>query len=158
MQVSQRVHPPKRSVNGRVPFVHKGFHACWHGSCIRSEVLQCVCEVLGTSSSSRAADGDTRSEGQHAYESSHNTTSEVHSRASKGDMQVITCGHSLGGALASLAAIDIVRECGVDSDRVSCYTFGCPRIGNHAFAADYAQAVPDTWHVINDQDIVVRFL
>ena len=40
--------------------------------------------------------------------------------------------------------------------QVSCYTFGCPRVGNHAFAADYATAVPDTWHVINDQDVVVH--
>jgi hypothetical protein len=28
--------------------------------------------------------------------------------------------------------------------------------GNHAFATEYAELVPDTWHVINDQDIVVH--
>ena len=36
---------------------------------------------------------------------------------------------------------------------ISCYTFGAPRTGNHAFARDYKQAVPDSWSVINDQDL-----
>lgn len=35
--------------------------------------------------------------------------------------------------------------------QVSVYTFGAPRAGNHAFAKVYEAAVPDTWHVINDQ-------
>lgn len=28
------------------------------------------------------------------------------------------------------------------------------RVGNTAFAEHYVRVVPDTWHVINDQDIV----
>jgi hypothetical protein len=35
--------------------------------------------------------------------------------------------------------------------QVSVYTFGAPRVGNHAFARLYERIVPDTWHVINDQ-------
>jgi hypothetical protein len=34
---------------------------------------------------------------------------------------------------------------------ISCYTFGAPRTGNHAFAREYNEAVPDTWGIINDQ-------
>lgn len=34
---------------------------------------------------------------------------------------------------------------------VSCYSFGAPRTGNHAFAKDYNKMVPDTWSIINDQ-------
>ena len=71
-------------------------------------------------------------------------------------MQVLTCGHSLGGAVATLAAMDIVHACNVSATNISCYTFGCPRVGNHAFADAYAAAVPDTWHVINGQDVVVH--
>ncbi len=41
-------------------------------------------------------------------------------------------GHSLGGALATLAAYDITKGCS-DVD-VACYTYGAPRTGNHAFA------------------------
>ena len=35
--------------------------------------------------------------------------------------------------------------------RLACYTVGGPRVGNHAFAMDHAEVVPDTWNVINDQ-------
>ena len=61
-------------------------------------------------------------------------------------------GHSLGGALASLAAFDIQRHCPcLDPMDVSCYTFGAPRVGNHAFARQYDAVVPDTWNIINNQ-------
>ena len=32
-----------------------------------------------------------------------------------------------------------------------CYTFGAPRVGNCAWAAEYEGLVPSTFHVINDQ-------
>jgi hypothetical protein len=71
-------------------------------------------------------------------------------------VRVLACGHSLGGAVATLAAFDIAREFDIAPCHVTCYTFGCPRVGNHAFAAEYEQMVPDTWHVVNDQDVVVH--
>ena len=71
-------------------------------------------------------------------------------------VRVATCGHSLGGAVASLAAFDIGRELRVPPARLQCYTFGCPRVGNHAFAREYQTVVPDTWHVVNNQDVVVH--
>ena len=61
-----------------------------------------------------------------------------------GDLQVLITGHSLGGALATLAAYDITRaaeeQCPI---KVHCmvYTFGAPRVGNHAFARDYRHKV-----------------
>ena len=64
----------------------------------------------------------------------------------------VVTGHSLGGALATLAAID-VRKAIPDAAHlsISCYTFGAPRTGNHAFAREYDDLVPDTWGIINDQ-------
>ena len=49
-------------------------------------------------------------------------------------------GHSLGGALAQLAAHDIQTELKPQYPRlwVSCYALGGPRVGNRAFA--------DTFH------------
>ena len=41
-------------------------------------------------------------------------------------------GHSLGGALALLAAYDIKET--FKFQRLSVHTFGAPRVGNHAFA------------------------
>ncbi len=65
---------------------------------------------------------------------------------------VFAVGHSLGGALASLAAFDIRRHCPcLKPMDVSCYTFGAPRVGNHAFARQYDATLPDTWNIINNQ-------
>ena len=63
-------------------------------------------------------------------------------------------GHSLGGAVATLAAFDIARkaqELGIRQEQVLCYTFGAPRTGSAAFAELYNQTVPDTWMLINGQ-------
>ena len=56
-------------------------------------------------------------------------------------------GHSLGGAMATMAAIDIAKELRLTN--ISVVTFGAPRTGNRAFAREYEQHVPDTWHIIN---------
>ncbi|CAK0786084.1 hypothetical protein CVIRNUC_009297 [Coccomyxa viridis] len=68
-------------------------------------------------------------------------------------------GHSLGGALAQLAAHDIAtaaREQMTLRIKVICYTYGSPRVGNHSFAREYDKLVPHTWHLVNDQDAVAR--
>ncbi len=52
-----------------------------------------------------------------------------------------------------LAAYDISRamEWVSKPTKVICYTFGAPRLGNHAFAHTYDKMVPETWNVVNDQ-------
>ena len=67
--------------------------------------------------------------------------------------QVYVTGHSLGGALATLAAHDIRSAlCALPvKTTVSTYTFGSPRTGNHAFARSCKDVCPDSWSVINDQ-------
>lgn len=67
------------------------------------------------------------------------------------DVQVYITGHSLGGALAILAAFDLSLLSAKQGVAISCYTYGAPRTGNHAFAKKYNLSVPQTWHVINDQ-------
>ena len=65
----------------------------------------------------------------------------------------VPTGHSLGGALAQLAAHDVAvaaAEQNLDI-RMGCYTYGSPRVGNHAFAREFDKIVPHCWHVINDQ-------
>lgn len=34
---------------------------------------------------------------------------------------------------------------------VACYTFGAPRIGDHATAREFNRVLPDNWSVINGQ-------
>ena len=60
-----------------------------------------------------------------------------------------SAGHSLGGALATLAAVDLARARKLP--RLAVYTYGAPRTGNHAFARDYEATVPQTWQIINDR-------
>lgn len=61
-------------------------------------------------------------------------------------------GHSLGGALGTLAAYDIAKaHPELHWQQISVYTFGAPRAGNTVFAHEYEKTVRDTWHVINDQ-------
>lgn len=65
---------------------------------------------------------------------------------------VVTVGHSLGAALATLAAMDITLN--VPGKTVSCYTFGSPKVGNAAFATAYNKLVPNTHRFVNDKDMV----
>ena len=62
-------------------------------------------------------------------------------------------GHSLGGALANLAALEIKKE--NPAVEVCCYTYGAPRVGNVAFAS-MCDAAFESWSVINDDDPVPR--
>ena len=56
------------------------------------------------------------------------------------------CGHSLGGALATLAAARYPAAEGL-------YTYGSPRVGNKAFAGSFD--VP-AWRFVNNNDFVVH--
>lgn len=72
--------------------------------------------------------------------------------------KVYLTGHSLGGALAVLAAYDIQQAFEVLPlpTTVVTYTVGAPRVGNHSFARSCNTVCPDSWSIINDQDIVAR--
>lgn len=60
-------------------------------------------------------------------------------------------GHSLGGALATLAAADVYKTCKV----AGVYTFGQPRLGNTAFQNYIANNLGSRFYrFVNDDDIV----
>ncbi len=63
-------------------------------------------------------------------------------------------GHSLGGALAILAAAQLQRG-GHQVDGI--YTFGCPRIGDRPFAMQYNRRLYNcTFRLVNHRDIVTQ--
>jgi triacylglycerol lipase len=67
-------------------------------------------------------------------------------------------GHSLGGALASLAgaAFSLLPN-GVIRPVSGIYTFGQPRIGLHNFCDNYARLLtPKTFRLVNNKDLVPR--
>lgn len=81
---------------------------------------------------------------------------------SEDDMESMTkwhvyiTGHSLGGALATLLALELssgrMAKCGAIS--VTMYNFGSPRVGNRKFAELYNEKVKDSWRVVNHRDII----
>lgn len=75
----------------------------------------------------------------------------------KQPIQTVTiCGHSLGGALATLATLDIAVNAPAPFHNVASYTYASPRTGDGQFAAKYDQIVSDTFRVANDLDLVPR--
>ena len=65
------------------------------------------------------------------------------------------CGHSLGGALATLMSLDAAANTRFGSDLIS-YTYASPRTGDPSFADTYAQVVPNTFRIANRLDIVPK--
>jgi pimeloyl-ACP methyl ester carboxylesterase len=65
---------------------------------------------------------------------------------------VTICGHSLGGALATLLALDVAANTAFTDPAV--YTFGSPRTGDSLFASTFDQVVKNSWRVANRLDIV----
>jgi len=63
---------------------------------------------------------------------------------------VYITGHSLGGAIATLAAADLYS---VTPD-LTLYTFGSPRVGDLAFATYFDKVVPDTFRLVHNADLV----
>jgi Lipase (class 3) len=77
--------------------------------------------------------------------------------AELGGPEVVTfmvTGHSLGGALATLASHAF--KSAYPAAQITCYTYGQPRVGNRPFAYEYNKMVPDHFAVINGQDPVTR--
>ena len=65
--------------------------------------------------------------------------------------KIFVCGHSLGGSLAKLCAVDIQYNFTVD---LECYVSGNPMVGNKAFVKSYNKRVPNTIRTWMRTDIV----
>ncbi|MBV9723341.1 MAG: hypothetical protein JO082_15670 [Mycobacterium sp.] len=64
------------------------------------------------------------------------------------------CGHSLGGALATLLALDLAAN--TTFTHPILFTFGSPRTGNALFASTFNQVVTQSYRVENRLDIVPK--
>ncbi|KAJ8451194.1 hypothetical protein Cgig2_013966 [Carnegiea gigantea] len=69
---------------------------------------------------------------------------------------VYCTGHSLGGALATLLALELSSSqlAKIGAISVTMYNFGSPRVGNRRFAEVYNEKVKDSWRVVNHRDII----
>jgi len=66
--------------------------------------------------------------------------------------KIVVTGHSLGGALATIAALHFAIQ--FPELHVACHTFGCPRVGNNEFVETFNKHVHENWRVYNVDDPV----
>lgn len=64
------------------------------------------------------------------------------------------CGHSLGGAVATLLALDTAANTVLKNPTV--YTYASPRTGDPQFVSVYNNAVPNTFRIANRLDLVPK--
>jgi len=65
---------------------------------------------------------------------------------------VVLTGHSLGAALATLAAIDISRI----TTQVYVWHYGSPRVGNRNFSTLFSSAIKVHYRVVNNRDMIAH--
>ena len=78
-------------------------------------------------------------------------------RAKYPDYQIWVTGHSLGGAIASLASTWLAYENVAPRKDIILYTFGMPRVGNYDYALQHDRLVNNSWRVVNYNDLVPHF-
>jgi hypothetical protein len=64
------------------------------------------------------------------------------------------CGHSLGGALATLLALDVAANTNFKNPTI--YTYASPRTGDPLFVSTYNQVVSSTCRIANRVDLVPK--
>lgn len=120
------VLPPKEGhlMLGTQPLVHEGFYRVWCTAGLNHRILNRIIEV----SLSEGFNLDT--------------------------CHIMVTGHSMGGAVAVLAAYDISRYTGISGSNITCHTFGAPCVGNAAFQRSFDASIRDTWQIVNGNDFV----
>ncbi len=75
--------------------------------------------------------------------------------------QYVFVGHSLGGAMASIAAYDMITQgiISVIKDKIQSpvlITYGQPRTGNYVFANELSKKIPIIYRHVNNYDAIVN--
>lgn len=70
--------------------------------------------------------------------------------------RIVFCGHSLGGALATIAAADFASSS--PETRVWCFTFGSPQVGDQLFVNRFNRSVAVSARFVNPFDVVPHSL
>jgi hypothetical protein len=122
---------PKERFGDR-PAVHKGFMHTWSHGRLNARVVSFIVQRVRAAAAARGG----------------------------APPHVLLCGHSLGGALATLAAMDFREACGAAAlppPPLTVLTFGCPRVGSAALARHYDACVcSDHWNIVNQHDVITH--
>ncbi|NJN30062.1 MAG: lipase family protein [Synechococcales cyanobacterium RM1_1_8] len=82
--------------------------------------------------------------------------SQVDAQIAQGLSTITVTGHSLGGALALLCAVDLQYNFADRLQHLEVYSFGAPRVGNKAFKESFDRRVPHSYRFVHGMDIVVE--
>lgn len=63
-------------------------------------------------------------------------------------------GHSLGGAIATLAAFDLSLRLPALRSQIQLYTYASPRVGDTVFARIHSRHIPNSYRIVNLADTV----
>ena len=66
---------------------------------------------------------------------------------------ILITGHSMGGALASLTAFELIYLQNIKPEKIYLMTFGSPRVGNDAFKK-YMNIIPLSWRTTHYYDMI----
>ena len=69
-------------------------------------------------------------------------------------LPTVVCGHSLGGALATLLVADLTANTPL---KPQAWTFASPQVGDAIFAARYGGLTTVSWRIYNQVDVVPYF-
>ncbi|KAL6728327.1 hypothetical protein Aduo_010108 [Ancylostoma duodenale] len=72
----------------------------------------------------------------------------------RGNQKVLITGHSFGGALAALVAVDIIKKGLAKKDTVTLITLGQSMVGDKDFAKEYEEEVRDSYRVVRRGDSI----
>ncbi|ASC71083.1 uncharacterized protein XM38_020330 [Halomicronema hongdechloris C2206] len=71
--------------------------------------------------------------------------------------RIIATGHSLGGALATVAALDLQYNVTSQSNQeISVYSYGSPRVGNRALTESFRGRVPQSYRFVYGRDLITH--
>ena len=71
--------------------------------------------------------------------------------------KLIVTGHSLGGALSTVAALDIQYNITQHTQQqLEAYSFGSPRVGNDALTESFERRVPENYRFVYGWDLVTQ--
>ncbi len=68
--------------------------------------------------------------------------------------QLVIAGHSLGGAMTPICALDFRLHSDVGSEKLFVYISGSPRCGDETFIREFDSLIPNTWNIMNTFDLI----
>jgi len=131
--------------------VHSGF--LQHYESIRSQLLDNLDPLLAPIGDIGGKENDTLWKPRYfmSAEKIGALSEGVRSDEEKRRRSILVTGHSLGGAMATLAALDL-RTRYQEEYNVRMITFAAPRVGDRFFANVFNEHVPDAVRAVHDKD------